>query len=77
MRLGLIKFSSYYLQFARFKASISNVNKVYRKNVRCLCSSVGPLLYHFADMSDELSIEFGYEELCSVIEKIGFRIIVR
>ena len=32
----------------------------------------GPLLYHYADMTDELSIELTWEEFRSVVVKIGF-----
>lgn len=38
MRLGLIKFSSYNLQFAHFQASISNVNKVYTLRMCVACA---------------------------------------
>ena len=34
----------------------------------------GPLLYHYADMENELSIELSWEEFRAVIERIGFRI---
>lgn len=34
--------------------------------------NVGPLLYHFADMPDEDSIQLPYEEIKEVIKKIGF-----
>lgn len=33
----------------------------------------GPLLYHFCDASNELSIEPSYEDLREIIEKIGFK----
>ena len=36
----------------------------------------GPLLYHFADMPNESSIEMSYEELKCVIKKLNFEIIV-
>lgn len=32
----------------------------------------GPLLYHFADVMNELSIELSYEQLRVAILKIGF-----
>jgi carnosine N-methyltransferase len=34
--------------------------------------NLGPLLYHFADMPNESSIELSYEDVKSVIEKTGF-----
>ncbi|XP_067653947.1 carnosine N-methyltransferase-like isoform X1 [Haliotis asinina] len=34
--------------------------------------NLGPLLYHYADMANESSIELSYEELKNVITKIGF-----
>ena len=36
----------------------------------------GPLLYHFADMPNETSIELSYEELKKVILKFNFEILV-
>lgn len=33
----------------------------------------GPLLYHFSDAPNELSIEPSYEDLREIIEKIGFK----
>lgn len=44
-------------------------------NVLVCCT--GPLLYHYADMDTESSIELSWVELRSVIEKIGFTIDVR
>eukprot|EP00128_Syssomonas_multiformis_P000879 Colp12_sorted_trinity150504_noHs@22405 len=35
----------------------------------------GPLLYHFADMPKEMSIELSYEEIREVAEKIGFQFV--
>ncbi|CAH1789883.1 unnamed protein product, partial [Owenia fusiformis] len=35
--------------------------------------NLGPLLYHFADLTNEESIELSYEDLKHVIEKIGFK----
>ena len=32
----------------------------------------GPLLYHYADMAMEMSIELSYEEVRRVIEQTGF-----
>ena len=32
----------------------------------------GPLLYHYADMPMEMSIELSYEEVRKVIEQTGF-----
>ncbi|XP_052806111.1 carnosine N-methyltransferase-like [Mya arenaria] len=34
--------------------------------------NMGPLLYHYADMPNEVSIELAYEDVRSVIEKMGF-----
>ncbi len=36
--------------------------------------NLGPLLYHFADMSSHSSIELPYEEIRNVIIKTGFTI---
>lgn len=33
----------------------------------------GPLLYHFCDVPNELSIEPSYEDLREIIQKIGFK----
>ena len=38
------------------------------------CYRSGPLLYHFADLLNEQSIELTYEELKEVIKKVGFTI---
>ena len=40
-------------------------------------SVLGPLLYHFADMRNEPSIELGYAELKKVILSLNFEIVVR
>jgi carnosine N-methyltransferase len=34
--------------------------------------NLGPLLYHYADMPNEVSIELSWEELKIIINKIGF-----
>ncbi|XP_064645722.1 carnosine N-methyltransferase-like [Lineus longissimus] len=34
--------------------------------------NLGPLLYHFADMPNESSIELSYEDVKSVVQKTGF-----
>ncbi|XP_052248905.1 carnosine N-methyltransferase-like [Dreissena polymorpha] len=34
--------------------------------------NLGPLLYHYADMPNEVSIELAWEDVRNVIEKIGF-----
>ncbi|EDV21245.1 uncharacterized protein TRIADDRAFT_30505 [Trichoplax adhaerens] len=34
--------------------------------------NLGPLLYHFADMAGEQSLELSYEEVKTVIENVGF-----
>jgi len=39
-----------------------------------LCLSPGPLLYHYADMPNEMSIELAYDDVRNVIEKVGFEI---
>ena len=36
----------------------------------------GPLLYHFADMPNESSIELGYAELRNIILSLNFEIVV-
>ena len=36
----------------------------------------GPLMYHFADLRNEKSIELTYEQLRYAIEKVGFKYIV-
>ena len=33
---------------------------------------VGPLLYHYSDMPNEMSIELSYDEVRRVIEQTGF-----
>lgn len=33
----------------------------------------GPLLYHFADMPNEVSVELSYEQLKHVIKSVGFK----
>ena len=38
--------------------------------------STGPLLYHFADMPSELSIELCYEDVHRIAEEIGFQFLV-
>jgi len=38
----------------------------------CVWINLGPLLYHFADILDEDSIEPSYEVVRYVIEKVGF-----
>lgn len=37
----------------------------------------GPLLYHYADMEDECSIELSWEEIRHILVNIGFEIKVR
>jgi len=40
--------------------------------------TTGPLLYHFADMPNEVSIELCYEDIHRIAEeKIGFQFLVR
>ena len=46
-------------------------------SVHRVCSVVvGPLLYHFADMSNESSVELSYEEVRKIITKFNFDIVV-
>ena len=43
----------------------------------CVSPSPGPLLYHFADMPGELSIELSWDEVHRIAEsEIGFEILV-
>lgn len=37
--------------------------------------NLGPLLYHYADMQSELSIELEADELLAMIERVGFRLL--
>lgn len=37
----------------------------------------GPLLYHFENMANELSVELSYEEIRTAVSTIGFHIEVR
>ena len=37
---------------------------------------LGPLLYHFADMPHEMSIELSWEDVRQIIVKTGFEILV-
>ena len=41
-----------------------------------LFAQTGPLLYHFADMPSELSIELCYEDVHRIAEEIGFQFLV-
>ena len=44
----------------------------------CVYVCVGPLLYHFADMPGEPSIELSWQDIRRIAEEeIGFEIIVR
>lgn len=54
--------------------------------VRCISSilkvgghwiNFGPLLYHFAGMPNEVSIEISYAELKAIMEPLGLRMVVR
>ncbi|KAK3094979.1 hypothetical protein FSP39_008676 [Pinctada imbricata] len=36
--------------------------------------NLGPLLYHYADVENETSIELSYEDLIEVVKKVGFEI---
>ena len=38
---------------------------------------LGPLLYHFADMPTEMSIELSWADLRDTILKFGFQMLVR
>lgn len=35
----------------------------------------GPLLYHYADMTSEPSVEFSYEQIIEIVKKVGFEIL--
>lgn len=37
-------------------------------------SNLGPLLYHFADSDNELSVELTHEEILHISQKLGFKI---
>lgn len=39
--------------------------------------NLGPLLYHYADLPDEKSIEPSYDFLISMVKSIGFKLEVR
>lgn len=39
-------------------------------------TNLGPLLYHYAEIPGELSIELSYEDLRKVIQKVGFEFLV-
>lgn len=54
--------------------SIKIVKEIILFKFVCL---TGPLLYHFADMPNELSIELCYEDIHRIAEKIGFQFLVR
>jgi carnosine N-methyltransferase len=51
---------------------IKTIAKILKKNGVWL--NLGPLLYHYSDMEEEVSIELSWEELKHVIEKMGFEI---
>jgi Carnosine N-methyltransferase len=38
--------------------------------------TLGPLLYHYEDMSGEASLELSYEEIRGIIAQTGFTIVV-
>lgn len=38
--------------------------------------NMGPLLYHFSNLSHEKSLELSYEQIKRIIEKIGFKYLV-
>ena len=44
--------------------------------MRVCVRRLGPLLFHFADMPNESSIEVGYDELRKVILSLNFEILV-
>ena len=37
--------------------------------------NLGPLLYHYEDMSNEISIEFSFDEILMIIKEVGFEIL--
>jgi carnosine N-methyltransferase len=39
--------------------------------------NLGPLLYHYADMPGEVSIELTLEQVMKIVEKTGFKVEVR
>ena len=50
------------------------LSKNYERNI--LLFITGPLLYHFAEMPNELSIELCYEDVHRIAEEIGFQFLV-
>jgi carnosine N-methyltransferase len=42
-----------------------------------LLVNIGPLLYHYSDMPNEISIDLSYDELKAVMPNFGLRIVVR
>ena len=39
-------------------------------------STIGPLLYHFAEMEREISVELSYEEIKAALPPLGLKLIV-
>jgi len=42
----------------------------------CVLLLLGPLLYHYADMKKEMSVNLTYEELKSTFASFGLKIVV-
>jgi hypothetical protein len=42
-----------------------------------LLINLGPLLYHYADMDSEVSIDLSYEEIKAALPYLGLRMVVR
>ncbi len=42
-----------------------------------LLINLGPLLYHYADMTSEVSIDLSYEEIKAALPYFGLRMVVR
>lgn len=51
---------------------IETIHKILKKNGVWI--NFGPLLYHYADMQDECSIELSWEEIKYIIQNMGFEI---
>uniref|UniRef100_A0A674NA99 carnosine N-methyltransferase n=1 Tax=Takifugu rubripes TaxID=31033 RepID=A0A674NA99_TAKRU len=63
---------------ADFSMAAGDFVEVYRESNSwdCVttCGSVCPLLYHFENMANELSVELSYEEIRTAVSTIGFHI---
>ena len=54
---------------------IKTIAKIVKKNG--IWVNFGPLLYHYSEMEEEVSIELSWEEVKHVIEELGFEIKVQ